>query len=75
MMDMSVYRFIIKELAISKGFNIASLSRVANVPIKTIRNVWHNPRYPLPMDVQGRIAKALSVSIRDIFEETPDETE
>lgn len=69
MLDMTVYRFVIKQLAQARGLNIASLSRVANVPIKTIRNVWHNPRYPLPMDVQERIARALSVSIRDLFEE------
>jgi hypothetical protein len=65
-----VYHFVIKELATSRGLNIASLSRVSNVPIKTIRNVWHNPRYPLPMDAQERIAKALNVSIRDLYEET-----
>ncbi len=69
MLDVNVYRFVIKQIAQERGFNIASLSRVANVPIKTIRNVWHNPRYPLPMDVQERIAKALEVSIRDLFEE------
>jgi len=65
-----VYHFVIKELATSQNLNIASLSRVSNVPIKTIRNVWHNPRYPLPMDAQERIAKALNVSIRDLYEET-----
>ncbi len=65
-----MYHFVIKELATSRGLNIASLSRVSNVPIKTIRNVWHNPRYPLPMDAQERIAKALNVSIRDLYEET-----
>ncbi len=73
MLDIAVYRFVIKELAQERGFNIASLSRVANVPIKTIRNVWHNPRYPLPMDVQERIAKALNVSIHDLFEESQDD--
>ncbi len=73
MLDLKVYRFVIKELAKERGFNIASLSRVANVPIKTIRNVWHNPRYPLPMDAQERIAKALDVSIHNLFEEIPDE--
>ena len=72
MLDMNVYRFVIKQLAQERGFNIASLSRVANVPIKTIRNVWHNPRYPLPMDAQERIAKALNVSIHDLFEEGED---
>jgi len=69
MLDLTVYRFVIKQLAQERGFNIASLSRVSNVPIKTIRNVWHNPRYPLPMDAQERIAKALNVSIHDLFEE------
>ena len=72
-MDVNVYRFVIKELAITRGLNIASLSRVSNVPIKTIRNVWHNPRYPLPMDAQERIAKALNVSIKELYEETPDD--
>jgi transcriptional regulator with XRE-family HTH domain len=69
-LSVTVYHFVIKELATSRGLNIASLSRVSNVPIKTIRNVWHNPRYPLPMDAQERIAKALNVSIRDLYEET-----
>ncbi len=73
MLDVKVYRFVIKELAKERGLNIASLSRVANVPIKTIRNVWHNPRYPLPMDTQERIAKALDVSIHHLFEEIPDD--
>ena len=74
MLDLRMYRLKIKELAISRGYSISKLSRVADVPIKTVRRAWNDPQYPIQLPSLDRIAKALQVSINELLETVPDES-
>ncbi len=73
MLDLRMYRLKIKEVAISKGYSISKLSRIADVPIKTVRRAWNDPQYPIQLPSLDRIAKALHVSINELLETIPDE--
>lgn len=72
-MDMKMYRLRVKEVAKSKGFSISRLSRVSDVPIKTVRRAWNDPRYPIQLPSLERLAKALQVPVTDLLEDVPDE--
>ncbi len=67
-----MYRLKVKEVAISKGFSISKLSRVADVSIRTVRRAWNDPMYSIELSSLGRIAKALQVPINDLLEDVPD---
>ncbi len=62
----------VKELAIARGFNQSTLSRASDVPLDTIRRVWRNPYYEVRLSTLNRIAKALNVDPRELFESVPD---
>jgi DNA-binding Xre family transcriptional regulator len=59
----------VKEVAIAKGFNQSSLSRASDVPLDTIRRIWRNPYYEVRLSTINKIASALGVSAKDLFEE------
>jgi DNA-binding Xre family transcriptional regulator len=67
-----MYRLRVKEVAQSKGFSISRLSRVADVPIKTVRRAWNEPTYAIQLPSLDRIAKALDVPISELLESIPD---
>ncbi len=66
-------RLRVREVAESKGFNISTLSRRADVGLNTIRRLWHNPYRSVDFYVLERIAKALEVPATDLIEDVPDE--
>ena len=72
MLEISMYRLKVKEVAVSQGFSISKLSRVADVPIKTVRRAWNDPTYAIQLPSLDRIAKALNVSINELLESIPD---
>lgn len=72
-LDMQVYRLKIKEVAESKGYNISTLSRKADVPFSTVRRAWKNPQYAISLPNLARIAQALGVDVQDLIETVPDE--
>lgn len=59
----------VKEVAIAKGFNQSSLNRASDVPLDTIRRIWRNPYYEVRLSAINKIASALGVSAKDLFEE------
>jgi DNA-binding Xre family transcriptional regulator len=67
-------RLRIKEVATSKGFNISTLSRKADVGVSTVRRLWHEPKRNVDFDVLERIAKALEVPATELIEDVPEET-
>ena len=73
MLDVKMYQLRVKEVAQSQGFSISKLSRVADVPIKTVRRAWNDPRYPIQLPSLERLAKALQVPITELLEDIPDE--
>jgi DNA-binding Xre family transcriptional regulator len=66
-------RLRVKEVAESKGYNMSTLSRAANVPFITVRRVWKNPYYEIKLATLHRIARTLNVPTSDLFEDVPDE--
>jgi DNA-binding Xre family transcriptional regulator len=72
--DMAL-RLRVKELAESKGFNISTLSRKADVGLSTIRRLWRDPYRSVDFYVLERIAKALEVPATELIEDVPDKEE
>jgi DNA-binding Xre family transcriptional regulator len=68
-----MFRLKIKEVAESKGYNISTLSREANVPFNTIRRAWKNPHYEIKLATLSRIARTLGVTTADLIEDLPEE--
>ncbi|HET9920139.1 MAG TPA: helix-turn-helix transcriptional regulator [Ktedonobacteraceae bacterium] len=68
-------RLRVREVAESKGYNMSTLSRAADVPFITIRRVWKNPFYEIKLATLHRIARTLDVPVADLLEEIPDQNE
>ncbi len=66
-------RLKVREVAESKGINMAKLSRIADVSYNTTQALFHDPYHDASIYILARIAKALKVSICDLIEETLDE--
>jgi len=66
-------RLKVREVAESKGINMAKLSRMADVSYNTTQALFHDPHHDVSIYILARIAKALKVAICDLIEETPDE--
>lgn len=65
-------RLRVKEIAESKGYNQSQLSRAADMPLDTIRRIWHNPYHEVRLSTLNRIAQVLQVPAKDLFEEVVD---
>ncbi|HEX6553745.1 MAG TPA: helix-turn-helix transcriptional regulator [Ktedonobacteraceae bacterium] len=68
-----MFRLKIKEVAESKGYNMSTLSREADVPFNTVRRAWKNPQYEIKLATLNRIAKTLGVTTADLIEDVPEE--
>lgn len=66
-------RLKVREIAESKGINMAKLSRMADVSYNTTQVLFHDPQHDVSIYILARIAKALKVSICDLIEETSNE--
>jgi len=65
-------RLKVREVAESKGINMAKLSRLADVSYNTTQALFHDPQHDVSLYILIRIAKALGVRVCDLIEETPD---
>ena len=68
-------RLRIEEIAKAKGFNKARLSREAVLSGDTIDRLYKEPDYSPNVDTLRKVAKALGVSIGDLFEEVEEESD
>ena len=66
-------RLRVKEVAESKGYNMSTLSRAADVPFITVRRIWKNPFYEVKRATLDKIARTLNVPASDLLEDVPDE--
>ena len=66
-------RLKVKEIAQSKGISMGKLGRMADVDVKTIRNIYHYPTRSITLAVLDRIAKALNVDASILIESVPDD--
>jgi transcriptional regulator with XRE-family HTH domain len=66
-------RLRVKEVAQEKGFSMAKLQRAADINLKTMQAIWHNPQHDASLKTLDKIAKALGVPITALIEDVPDE--
>ena len=55
------------------GFMMAKLQRAADINLKTIQAIWHNPQHDASLKTLDKIAKALGVPITELIEDVPEE--
>jgi DNA-binding Xre family transcriptional regulator len=66
-------RLRVKELLQQKSMSMGKLSRVSDVSLNTIRRMCKDPGYSPTLHTMVSVAKALGVSISDLYEEISDE--
>ena len=62
----------IREVAQSKGYNMSTLSRKADIPFNTIKRAWKDPEYQIQLATLHKIAQALGVPTSALIEDVPD---
>lgn len=68
-------RLRVKELAEERGFTQSKLMRMADLNMKTVQGLYREPyRINVAYLTLEKVAKALNVSIGDLFEEVGDES-
>ncbi len=67
-------RLKIKEVAEARKINMAKLSRMSDVSYNTIRSIWDDENRDIAISVLDRIAKALKVSVSELYEVVPDDS-
>jgi DNA-binding Xre family transcriptional regulator len=65
-------RLRVKEIAESKGFNMSSLSRSADISFNTVKRIYRDPFRETNTTILEKLAKALGVSTADLIEDVPD---
>jgi transcriptional regulator with XRE-family HTH domain len=66
-------RLRLKEVLQEKHMSQSKLSRLADVSISTIQDLYHNRQHDPGIGTLERIAKALQVEISDLYEVLPDD--
>lgn len=66
-------RLRVKEVAQAKGFTMSRLQRAADINLKTMQAIWHNPQHDASLKTLDKIAKALGVPITELLEDVPEE--
>lgn len=69
----TMVRLRVKEIAESKGYNMSTLSRAADVPFITIKRVWRNPYYEIKLATLSKIAQTLGVPTSALIEDVTEE--
>lgn len=66
-------RLRVKEVAQANGITMAKLQRAADINLKTIQAIWHNPRHNASLNTLDKIAEVLGVPVTDLIEDVPAE--
>jgi DNA-binding Xre family transcriptional regulator len=66
-------RLRVKEVATQRGISMTRLSRLADTNYKTIKAIFDNPYREVTTTTLNKLAKALGVSVSDLFEEVSDD--
>ncbi len=62
-------RVRIREIAESKGLDVAKLSRRSDLAYGTVWQLWNDPDRDVSIKTLGKIADALGVRVTDLIEE------
>ena len=65
-------RLRIKEVLEERNVSQSRLSRIADVSLNTIQEMTHDPLRDAKLSTLHRIAKALKLTVLDLYEELPD---
>jgi len=65
-------RLRVKEVAKAKGISQGRLQRRADLDIKTIRKLYHDPYTIITTETLWKLAKALEVPSSELIEDVPD---
>ncbi len=68
-------RLRVKEVAQAKGFTMARLQRAADINLKTIQVIWHDPQHNVSLNTLDKIAKVLGVPVNELIEDVPEDTQ
>lgn len=66
-------RLRVKEVAQARGFTQARLHRAADINLKTIQAIWHNPQHDASLKTLDKIAKVLGVPVTELIEDVPED--
>jgi DNA-binding Xre family transcriptional regulator len=69
----AMIRLKLKEVLRDKKISQSKLSRLADVSLNTIQALYHDPFHDCLLSTLDRLAKALGVTINDLYEALPDE--
>jgi DNA-binding Xre family transcriptional regulator len=64
-----MYTLKVREVAEAKGVNRSQLSRRTDISMSTLNDLWDGTRTNVKMTTLAAIARALGVSISDLYEE------
>ena len=64
-------RLKVKEIAETKGLNMAQLARKADVDVRTVRRIYREPTSEISTVVLDKLATALDVKPSDLIDQTP----
>jgi DNA-binding Xre family transcriptional regulator len=67
-------RLRVKEIAESKGLNMAQLARKADVDVRTVRRIYREPTSEISTTVLDKLATALDVKPADLIDSSTDQT-
>jgi transcriptional regulator with XRE-family HTH domain len=67
-------RLRVKEVAQARGFTMARLQRAADINLKTLQAIWHNPRHNASLNTLDKIAAVLGVPVTELIEDVPEDT-
>ncbi len=62
-------RLKVKEIAKAKGVSMGKLGRLADIDYNTVKRLFDDTRYSPTIDTLHRVAKALGVTVNDLYEE------
>jgi transcriptional regulator with XRE-family HTH domain len=66
-------RLRVKEVAQARGFTMARLQRAADINLKTIQAIWHDPRHNASLNTLDKLARVLGVPVTELIEDVPEE--
>jgi DNA-binding Xre family transcriptional regulator len=65
-------RLKLKEVIQEKNLSQSKLSRMADVSLNTIQQMYHNAYHDATLSTLEKLAKALRVDVGDLYEVVPD---
>jgi DNA-binding Xre family transcriptional regulator len=65
-------RLRVREVAEMQGLNMSRLARRADIDLKTVQRIWHDPTKEISTITLDKLATALGVPASELIETVPD---